>query len=559
MTKRIFRSIVFAVLTVLLAAVALIIGVVYSYFTQTQFSQLRVETALAAHVVANEGMDYFDMLDDTMDCRITWLAADGTVLYDNRSDSDTMVNHLAREEVVQALASGYGQSTRYSDTLLEQYIYAAEQLPDGTVLRLSSSRQSVFRLMVDTLWPILIVICAAAALSLWLAHRLSRQIVRPLNTLDLDAPLSNHTYPEIQPLLQRLDIQQEQLRQQRQELAQRQKEFHTVTKSLPEGLVLLSCTGTILSINPAASALLDVTPNCVGADFSVANRDQTISGLVDAALTGKKAEKTVVLGSSTYMAAARPVKTENVLSGVVLLLLDLTQKQKTEALRREFTANVSHELKTPLHAISGYAELLKSGLVQPEDAAGFYEKIYGEAQRLIHLVEDILRLSRLDEGAMDMDWINTDLYTVLKNTARELSAAAELAGVSLEVRGESAVLSGIPQLHNAIAFNLLDNAIKYNHRGGRVTAMVESRPGSVILTVSDTGIGISERHQERIFERFYRVDKSHSKEVGGTGLGLSIVKHAVQILHAKMELRSIPGEGTTIRITFPKNAEQAVH
>ena len=557
MTKRIFRSIVFAELAVLLAAVSLIVGVMYSYFTQIQYSQLRVETTLAAHAVANEGLDYFETLDHTMNCRITWIGTDGTVLYDNRSDSLSMVNHLEREEVVQAQQTGYGQSIRYSDTLMEQYIYTAQQLPDGTVLRLSTSRQSVFQLVMDTVWPIVMIIIAAAILSMWLANRLSRQIVRPLNTLNLDAPLKNQTYPEIQPLLHRLDIQQEQLRQQRQELAQRQKEFHTVTKSLPEGLVLLNSNGTILSINPAAADLLNITQNCVGADFSVANRHQIIAGLVETAFSGQKTEQTVVLGEGTYMVAARPVKTEGILSGVALLLLDLTQKQKAEALRREFTANVSHELKTPLHAISGYAELLKSGLVQPGDASGFYEKIYAEAQRLIALVEDILRLSRLDEGAMDMNWVVADLHTVVESTARELSAAAELAGVTLEVSGESTMLFGIPQLHNAIVFNLLDNAIKYNHRGGHVTARVENGDDCAILTVSDTGMGIPENHRERIFERFYRVDKSHSKEVGGTGLGLSIVKHAVQILHAQLELSSIPGEGTVIRILFPKNAEQA--
>ena len=553
MTKRIFRSIVFAVLLVLLAAVSLIIGVVYGYFTQVQQSQLRVETALAAHAVANEGMAYFDKLDGTMDCRITWIAADGTVLYDNRSASESMVNHLEREEVSQALATGYGQSTRYSDTLLQQYVYAAERLPDGSVLRLSASRQSVLQLLVDTLWPILLILAAAAVLSMWLASRLSRDIVRPLNGLDLDAPLGEKSYPELLPLLHRLDAQQRQLHHQQQELAQRQKEFHTVTKSLPEGLVLLNQAGTILSINPAASSLLEVTPNCLGADFSVANRNKTIAALVEKAFSGKKAEQTVELVGSTYMAAARPVRTEGILSGVVLLLLDLTQKQKAEALRREFTSNVSHELKTPLHAVSGYAELLRSGLVQPEDAAGFYDKIYGEAQRLIRLVEDILRLSRLDEGAADMNWIPTDLFAALQQTALQLSAPAELAGVRLDIQGSPAELTGIPQLHNAILFNLLDNAIKYNHRGGTVRASVENGEQTVTLRVSDTGMGIPAEHQERIFERFYRVDKSHSKEVGGTGLGLSIVKHAVQILHGQLTLSSTPGEGTIITVVFPKS------
>ena len=557
MTKRIFRSIVFAVLAVLLASVTLIVGVVYSYFTRVQFSQLRVETALAAHAVTNEGIDYFEKLDDTMDCRITWIAEDGTVLYDNRSDSDAMENHTAREEVIEALASGYGQSARYSDTLLQQYIYAAERLPDGTVLRLSSSRQSIFQLLADTLWPILVILLGAAALSLWIANRLARQIVRPLNTLDLNAPLHNQTYPEIRPLLQRLDTQQEQLRQQQQALQQRQQEFHTVTKALPEGLVLLSSSGVILSINPAASRLLEITPNCTGADFSVANRNAEIAALTDRAFAGNKAEHPVTLGGNPCMAAARPIKNEGQLSGVVLLLLDLTQKQKAELLRREFTANVSHELKTPLQSISGYAELLKSGLVQPGDRADFYEKIYAQAQRLICLVEDILRLSRLDEGASDMEWIPTDLYASLRRTAGELASAAELAGVTLELQGAAAPLQSIPQLQNAILFNLLDNAIKYNHRGGHVKAAVEDTGTCLILTVSDTGMGIPADSQERVFERFYRVDKSHSRAIGGTGLGLSIVKHAAQILHAELTLTSQPGCGTTVRLTFPKNANQA--
>ena len=557
MTKRIFQSIVFAALAVLLAAVTLIMGVVYSYFTGEQFSLLRMETSLAAHAVANEGLAYFETLDDAMDCRITWIAADGTVLYDNTSDTVAMENHLAREEVVQALEAGYGQSARYSDTLLQQYIYTAQQLPDGTVLRLSRARQSVFLLVAETLWPVLVIIAGAVALSLWLANRLARQIVRPLNDLNLDTPMSRDAYPEIHPLLHRLDLQQEQLRQQQQELARRQREFHTVTKSLPEGLVLLNTTGTILSINPAAARLLQVTPNCAGADFSVANQNQTISGLVDTAYTGRKAEQVVVLEGNSYMAAARPVKTECVLSGVVLLLLDLTQKQKAEALRREFTANVSHELKTPLHSISGYAELLKSGLVLPQDREGFYEKIYAEAQRLVRLVEDILRLSRLDEGAADMEWVPADLYAAACQTARKLGAAAELAGVTLDVRGQTAPLQSIPQLLDAVLFNLMDNAVKYNQPGGRVTVTVEDRADTLRLTVADTGAGIPAEHQERIFERFYRVDKSHSKEVGGTGLGLSIVKHAAQILHAELTLTSTPGQGTTVTVDFPKNAAQA--
>ena len=552
MTKRIFRSIFLAALAVLLAALVLVMGALHSYFTSVQVSQLRVETALASHAVANEGVSYFDKLDDTMDCRITWIAADGTVLYDNRSDSDSMVNHLEREEVRNALSQGYGESVRYSDTLLERYIYAAERLPDGTVLRLSAAQSSVLNLTLDIFGNIALIIGAAVLLSYILARRLSRNIVQPLNTLDLDSPLSNKEYEEISPLLRRLDSQQEQLRLQSRELKQRQKEFNTVTRSLSEGLVLLSSSGTILSINPAAAKLLEVTPNCLGADFTVANRNNVIAVLVEKALSGKKGEQTVSLSAGKYLAAASPVRSGGILSGVVLLLFDVTQKHQAELLRREFTANVSHELKTPLHAISGYAELMKSGLVSQTDMAPFSEKIYTEAQRMIRLVEDTLRLSRLDDGAADMQWTDLDLYDAACQTSRELSAAAELTGVTLQLEGTSAVMRGIPQLVSAILSNLTDNAIKYNRPGGSVKLRVENRVSDVLLTVTDTGIGIPEEYRERIFERFYRVDKSHSKEVGGTGLGLSIVKHAAQILGAELQLESSPGKGTIVTVRFRK-------
>jgi len=552
MTKRIFWSIFSVALTVLLAALVFILSAVNSHLTNVQFTQLRVETALASHAVANEGVSYFDKLDDTMDCRITWIAEDGTVLYDNRSDSETMVNHLQREEVRSALQSGYGQSARYSDTLLERYIYAAERLPDGTILRLSMSQRSVLNLTLGMSGSIVLVIVATILLSFYLARRLSRSVVKPLNELDLDVPLSNPGYEELSPLLRRLDSQQTQLRSQSEELKQKQKEFNTVTQSLSEGLVLLSSMGTILSINPAAARLLDVTQNCVGADFSVANRSSEIHTLVEQALTGKKGEQTVSLAAGKYLAAASPVRSEGVVFGVVLLLFDVTQKHQAEQLRREFTANVSHELKTPLHAISGYAELMKTGLVPQQDMSAFAEKIYAETQRLIRLVEDTLRLSRLDEGDVDMQWTQLDLAAAARRILQELEAPAELAQVRLSLEGSGGQIRGIPQLVYAILFNLTDNAIKYNHPGGSVMLLVEERESNVVLTVTDTGIGIPLDQQERIFERFYRVDKSHSKEVGGTGLGLSIVKHAAMILGAEVTLESRPGQGTNVSVVFSK-------
>lgn len=550
MTKRVFRSIFLASLAVLLATLALILGALYTYFSDVQAEQLRLQTALVAHALETEGVSYFDDLD-TSDRRITWIAADGTVLYDSRSDSGVMENHLEREEVKAALATGSGTSFRYSDTLMERYIYTAQRLSDGTVLRFSAAQNTVPHLVVGVVKPIILVIGIAVALSALLAGQLTKNIVAPLNELNLDDPMSNREYVEIQPLLRRLDSQQVQLRAQSQELRQKQKEFNTVTRSLSEGLVLMNSSGTVLSINPAATRLLEITPNCLGADFGVANRNAAISALVEKALTGEKAEENVALTGGEYLAAASPVRSDGAVFGVVLLLFDVTQKQKAEALRREFTANVSHELKTPLHAISGYAELMKDGLVPPEDTRHFAEKIYGEAQRMIDLVEDTLRLSRLDERAADMQWAPIDLYETAKSAMQELTAPAELKNVSIQLEGTKTVIQGIPQLVSGIVFNLMDNAVKYNKDGGLVIVRLGEEKGQAVLTVTDTGIGISPEHQERVFERFYRVDKSHSKEIGGTGLGLSIVKHAALILGAAIELDSTVGKGTIVTVRFP--------
>ena len=552
MTKRIFRSIFAVALTVLLFTAVLILNAVNSHFTSIQFAQLRAETALAAHTVVNEGSGYFDELDDALNCRITWIGPDGTVLYDNHTVSDAMENHLAREEVRSALQEGYGQAARYSDTLLKRSIYAAQRLPDGTVLRLSMTQSSVLSLTLAMSDRIFLTVLATVVCSFLLARRLSRNVVKPLNELNLNAPLSNQEYEEITPLLRRLDSQQKQLRAQSGELKQKQKEFNTVIRSLNEGLVLLNSSGTILSINPAAARLLDVTQNCLGADFAVANQNEAIAALAEQALQGQKGELTVSLTAGKFLAAASPVRSEGTVFGVVLLLFDVTQKQQAEQLRREFTANVSHELKTPLHAISGYAELMKSGLVPQRDMALFSEKIYSETQRLIRLVEDTLRLSRLDEGAVDMQWTDIDLLSAAQAAMQELSAPAELAAVTLHLEGSGTTIRGIPQLVSAILFNLADNAVKYNRPGGSVIIRIEDRGDHALLTVSDTGIGIPEDQQERIFERFYRVDKSHSKEVGGTGLGLSIVKHAALILGAEITLTSTPGKGTAISVRFPK-------
>lgn len=552
MTKRIFRSIFFTALAVFAAAMVLILGVLYSYFTRIQLSQLQEEAALVAQNAAREGLAYFDE-ESRISNRITWIAPDGTVLYDSRSNSSDMENHLSREEVTQALQTGQGQSTRYSSTLMERYLYAAQRLPDGSVLRLSASRSSVLKLGLGMSQYIFLAVILTIVLSACLASHLAREVVKPINGIDLDEPMSNREYEEILPLLKRLEAQQIRLRAQDMELSQKRREFEAVTRSLEEGLVLMNASGTILSINPAAVRLLSVTPNCLGADFSVASRDPEISALVEKTLTGQKGEITVSLGGSAYLAAASPVKSGETVSGVVLLLFDVTQKQRAEELRREFTANVSHELKTPLHAISGYAELMQSGLVPEADMSLFAQKIYAQTQRLSQLVEDTLRLSRLDDGAEDMEWTEVDLYQEAKNTIQSLASSAELNGICLSLEGSTAVVPGIQALVCAIVFNLTDNAIKYNRPGGSVTVTVLTEETEVLLRVADTGIGIPAEHQERVFERFYRVDKSHSREVGGTGLGLSIVKHAAKILNAQIHLTSAQNQGTVIEVHFLKN------
>ena len=550
MTKRIFRAIFAVALAVFLAAMVLIMGVLYSYFTQLQHQQLRMQTALAAQAAAHEGASYFESL--SIDgCRITWVDTDGTVLYDSDSSHTEMENHLQREEIIEALETGFGESTRYSSTLTELSIYTAQLLPDGTVLRLSVQHQSIVSLVLGMAQPICVIFTIAIVLSFILASRLSRHIVKPLNELNLDDPLSNPEYEELTPLLRRIDSRQKQLKLQAMELKHRQDEFDAITCNMQEGLILLGNKGEILTMNPAASKMLALPGSCMGKNILNVCGNRTIHELISLALTGQNGEKALSLAGRDYQISSSPVYSRGVLTGVALLLFDVTEKMMAESIRREFTANVSHELKTPLHSISGYAELLCSGIARPEDTRPFTEKIYNEAQRLIRLVEDIIRLSCLDEGAGEMKWEQTDLYILAQQAAANLSSAANLARISLEVEGTSAVIFGIPQLLAGLISNLCDNAIKYNRPQGSVKVTVSDGADFVTLCVKDTGIGIPEEHQSRVFERFYRVDKSHSKEVGGTGLGLSIVKHAAQFHHADIRLQSAPGKGTTVTVVFP--------
>ena len=549
MTKRIFRATLLVGVAVLIASLALVMGVLYSYFGRVQESQLRDELSLAAVGVEKNGTDYLRALQSHQ-YRITWVRADGTVVYDTQVDAETMENHAQRQEIQQALAAGEGESSRYSSTLLQKTVYYAQRLPDGTVLRLSAVRVTAGVLVLNMLQPILLVLAVALILSGVLAGRLARRITEPLNRLDLEHPLENDTYEELAPLLRRMEHQRRQIDRQMGELRQRSEEFDQITGSMNEGLVLLDEAGAILSINPAARRLLDADGDCVGQDFLTVDRDVTMSDALRQAAEQGHSEFRGERNGREYQFDVTRIQTEGRTAGTVLLVFDVTERAFAERNRREFTANVSHELKTPLQGIIGSAELLENGMVKQEDVPRFVGHIRAEAQRLVTLIGDIIRLSQLDEGE-PMPTEPVELLAVAREVAENLRSAAETRNVTVEVTGTPATVSGVRRLLYEIVLNLCDNAIKYNTEGGRVEVEVTQDGGTAAVTVRDTGIGIPPEHQSRVFERFYRVDKSHSKASGGTGLGLSIVKHAVQYHHGVIRLKSEVGKGTEIRVTFP--------
>ncbi|MEI3160315.1 MAG: ATP-binding protein [Oscillospiraceae bacterium] len=549
MTKKIFQSILLVAGCVLLASLLIIMGFLYDYFGGVEENQLRDELSLAAAAVEDGGTDYLSQL--TADrCRLTWIAADGSVLYDTKTNAESLENHASRAEVSQALATGTGESTRYSSTLMEKTMYYAQRLDDGTVLRISISRATVGMIAVGMIQPLLIVLIVALILSGLLARRLSRRIVDPLNSLDLEHPLDNDAYEELSPLLKRIHRQHVEIQTQLRELREKTDEFTQITGSMREGLVLLDEHGSILSINAAAQALFGADAQCVGRDFLTIERSHEISAAIQAAAADGHSEVRAERAGRVYQFDISRITSDGKFLGTVILAFDITEQEFAERNRREFTANVSHELKTPLQGIIGSAELIENGMVKPEDLPRFVGHIHAEAARLVTLIDDIIRLSQLDEGdAMPTEPV--DLLAVSQEAAENLHDAAAARNVTVSVTGQPAVLPGVRRLIYEIVYNLCDNAIKYNRDGGRVDVTVAADAGGSSITVADTGIGIAPEHQGRVFERFYRVDKSHSKASGGTGLGLSIVKHAVQYHHGRIELESTPGTGTTIRVVFP--------
>lgn len=550
MTAKLFRTSMAVAVSVMVLSIALFMGMLYQYFSDQMMTELESETWLVSRGVELDGMDYLNGLHTTS--RVTWVAADGAVLYDNEADASTMENHADREEIREALTSETGTAQRFSSTLSEQTLYVTQRLSDGTVIRLASAQKTVGLLLISMIQPILIILVLSLLLSAVLASRLSKGLIKPILSLDLEHPEDCETYDELTPLLSRLKRQNDTIQQQMNLLKQRQTEFAALTDNMSEGFLLLDRQGHVLSHNSGALRLLGVEEPEGEVNVLVLNREEPFRQAVDEALSGKRSQQMLHLNGRYCKLLANPVLADGKPAGAVLVLLDVTEQEQRDELRREFTANVSHELKTPLTSISGIAEIMQSGMVKPEDIQSFAGDIYQEAQRLIALVEDIIRLSRLDEGAESLEREPVNLLSIAQDVARRLDSAAQKAGVTLKVMGLSVEVRGIPSVLDEMVYNLCDNAIKYNHPGGTVNVTVApTDDGSAEVTVEDTGIGIPVEDQSRVFERFYRVDKSHSKEIGGTGLGLSIVKHGASLHGAQIHMDSQVGRGTSVQLLFP--------
>jgi two-component system phosphate regulon sensor histidine kinase PhoR len=549
MTRKIFRNSFLVGISVLLMCSVLFFGVMYSNYENQAFDRLAAEADDVSHALELMGEPFLDTLK-TAD-RITWVAHDGTVLFDSAADPKTMGNHLQREEIREALKTGVGESSRYSSTLLERNHYYALLLKDGTVLRVACTQSSVQAVMLMLLTPFLWVMVLVLVLCGVLAFRLAKQITKPINAISLDDPVSDKNYKELAPFLNRIQEQNRTIRKQMDELGLRQREFTAITENMREGFLLVDGKMNILSSNHSAMQLLTSDPEGELTALRQPDCRPEILSAVDTALTGSHAELFMNAEEGVWQLVANPVVANGQVAGAVVIFMDVTEREQREALRREFSANVSHELKTPLTSISGFAELMQAGIVPQDKMLEFSSDIYRESQRLIALVDDIIKLSRLDENVQSFEKEPVDLYDLCQDTLTSLRPVADKRGIRLNLTGERIVMTGVRQLLSEMVYNLCDNAVKYNVENGSVTVTLSKGSAGTILSVADTGIGIPYAHQSRVFERFYRVDKSHSKEVGGTGLGLSIVKHAAQYHGARLELASETGKGTTIRVIFP--------
>ena len=553
MTQRIFRSIFLVALAVMLSVSALIMGMMYRYTSMETRKELSREAEYIALGIQNEGTAYFDYLDKVhlTDSRVTWIAPDGDVLFDSVMEEGEMENHADREEVREAFRDGHGEGERFSSTLSEKTWYCAVRLEDGSVVRLSIETASILTVFFTMTYPLVLILVAIGCVSLFLAFQTAKLITNPINEIDLEHPENAVVYDELSPLLRKIAVQNREIHRQMAELKRRKEEFDTITANMQEGLLVLDAEGAVLSSNEGVLRLLGLSHVEEGQNVFQLNRSETFRRGVEAALKGEHREEKLELGGRVYELFANPVFRDGENAGVILVLFDATEKEGREKLRREFTANVSHELKTPLTSISGFAEIMKSGMVRPEDMGNFAGKIYDEAQRLIALIQDIIKLSKLDEkeSFLEKEWVELD--AIVLEVRERLQPTAEKKNIRLMVHAEPLQVFGVRPVLMEMVYNLCDNAIRYNKTDGEVRMTLREEKGNAILEVADTGIGIAKEEQGRIFERFYRVDASRFAENGGTGLGLSIVKHGAALHHGKISLVSVPGKGTTMKISIP--------
>ena len=548
MTKKIFYGIFVASVLTFAACLVLILGVLYNYFDKQLIEDLHTQGHMIAAAVETGSGACLEELG-TLDNRLTWVGPDGEVLYDNQADSSAMENHLDREEIAEAMESGQGESERYSETLSQKTVYYAIRLADNSVIRLADTRSTVWNLLFGMIQPLLMILTIAIILSAVLASRISKSIVKPINAIDLEAPDVEGNYDEISPLLLKINRQNEQIKHQMEELRRQREEFRLITENMSEGFLVIDRKTELLSYNSAALRLLGSGPVEGTPSVLTLNRSESFRQAVETALAGEHCEHSMTLDGSIYHVIANPVSRDGETAGAVIVILDCTERELRDQMRREFTSNVSHELKTPLTSIYGVSEMIAGGIVKPEDIPSFARNIHEESGRLITLIEDIIKLSQLDENLLPSDPLPVDLFETAASVVKRLRSQADARGIQMELTGGSAIVPGIPNLLDEMIYNLCDNAIKYNKDGGRVRISVENGEHPTV-TVSDSGIGIPREHQPRVFERFYRADKSHSKKIGGTGLGLSIVKHAAAYHGAAVSLESTEGEGTTVTVRF---------
>ena len=551
MTKKIFKSIMFVCALVLAVGLAAVMGILYSNFDGQMRKELSKEAAYLAYGVEQQGVDYLKNIKDKS-ARITYIDQDGTVLFDNEADVSEMKNHSDRTEFQKAEKYGAGESSRYSDTLSEKTIYYALRLKDGTVLRVSGTQDSVLALVENLIFPLCGLLCLMLILSGIMASAISKRIVKPINELDLESPKENQIYEELSPLLSKIHRQNREIQNQLELAKQQQEEFALITENMQEGLIVIDKYTMILSANSSAWNLFHMDRVRQGESVYCLDREEEFRHAIEQVLSGEHTELVLKLNGSDIQLIANPVIRDKKTEGAVVLLVNVTEKLERESLRREFSANVSHELKTPLTSISGFAEIMQSGLVKCEDIPQFAGRIYKEAQRLLQLVEDVIQISQLDEEKTSYTWEPVDVYQVCKNAFESLKEKAKRLNVHLYICGEYMKMEAVRTLLEEAVYNVCDNAIKYNRNDGSVSVFLTQTAQEIQIVVKDTGVGIPKEDQDRVFERFYRVDKSHSKEIGGTGLGLSIVKHAVGALKGSVILRSEEGNGTEICMKFPK-------